>query len=70
MKVDYLVTPSNVGMGRSHPTRQCHTDTFVLMKKMGAATIRGTLHLKRGEMSDPKAADSSFLISDLSLTKN
>ena len=69
MKVDYLVTPPKPGWG-AHLARQCHTNAWVLMRKMGPATIRGTLHLKRGEMSDLKAMDSSFLISELSLTNN
>ena len=63
MKVDYLVTSplSQAGSG-DHPHQELKMENQRLLLIFEEIGIRGTLHLRRGETSDLKVVDSSFLI--------
>ena len=66
MKVDYLVTsPLLQPRSGDHPHQELKMENQRLLLIFEEIGIRGTLDLKRGETSDLKAVDSSFLIPDL-----
>ena len=63
MKVDYLVTsPLRQPGSGGYPHQQLKMENQRLLLIFEEIGIRGTLDLKRGETSDLKVVDSSFLI--------